>query len=1311
MRVVRSGLAILLASAATAWAQMPKIALVGGPRLLWPEIIQQYEKRFPSQPAEWLVGGIERTTDLDLIYAYYATGEELKSASPRSSRRWMGFPAEFVNAVWKQPIEEDASARAALYLDQGGVENGVRLLQYLYSIARPGALAPEPPLSSPQAGIYHPEAPEVFVDYPSYRTWWQKRMGLDTTPRAVAIPFFSSWLRGRDLALVEALVRKLESAGCLPVAVFGYPLDRLTPLLQEGGRFQPEAVIALNGSLSGPKDADVYASWNVPVFNGLVTRESEKDWQANPKGLPADRIAAQLSFPERAGFAAPTLVATTETSDAETKSTQPLAAGVDRLVQRALRILALRSKPNSQKRVALIYYNNPPGKGNVGASYLQVFPSLRNILSGLATEGYRAPEPLSDETELRRLIEGNGRNLELWAEGEKARLAATASVVRWPVAEYRRYYDELPAGFRKSVEQTWGLPENSMLMAADCPTGRCFLIPALRSGNFLLAPQPLRTTFEQASNPDHEKLTPPPHQYVAFYLWLQHVWKADALVHLGRHGTLEWLPEKQTALASEDAPEILLGDLPNFNIYVMDGGGEAIQAKRRGSAVLISHLTPMIWRAGGRADFEKLHQSFHELMDKGDVLSPTLLAEYERVTRAEVIRLGLDKQLQLETNSDWKAMAPALHRFLHEIEDSPVPAGLPVFGQSPREDQVRDGVAAYLFASFPREMHDEIESSVPEWAEALCAGREINVAGVRDEVSTVLSRAAGELPAWIQAIRDGGRSELGGLARALRGDYVPSRLLGDPLRKPEALPTGANLHAVDSARIPTDASWRVGQKMAQEFLDRYRETHGVLPKRVSVVLWYGETERQQGAMESMAMALLGVTPVWNPQGIVDDLRLTDRQELGRDRVDVVFTVSGNYRDGFADKLQLLDRAVRLAASAPDGVLAERNRQLAAQLEGGGLASEEAARQSEYRIFSAKPGAYGVGIQPVVEKSGGGDSAANIAALYISNMAFGYSGEHWGAPAESALRANLATVDAVQFSRSSNVYGTLDNDDTYQYLGGLRTAVEQLAKHAPDVYLHNLRRPGEERMTALREWLAVELQSRQFNPKWIEEMQHSGYAGAREISREVEHLYGFQKTAPDHLSAATWQTVMDVFVKDNYRLGLQHFFQDQNPHARQTLIARLLEVDRQQIYRFAPADRRLLLTEYARSLERNGAACSAQVCGNVALRRHVAAELRRSGEPAAAAKLEAAFRNALEKDRHDATPRTAAKPLPQLRKRPVSIVTWIAGIPKAWKAKPLPGWVWIILGATYTSIVIFLLRPGRKRTVIGLGIERLGEDTP
>ena len=604
-------------------------------------------------------------------------------------------------------------------------------------------------------------------------------------------------------------------------------------------------------------------------------------------------------------------------------------------------------------------------------------------------------------------------------------------------------------------------------------------------------------------------------------------------------------------------------------------------------------------------------------------------------------------------------------------------------------------------------MHDEVGAPIPGWAASFVAGEEVRLDGFRAETVTIMTRVKRDLPTWIQRLRESGRAEIGGLLSALRGEHLPSRLLGDPLRKPEALPTGANLHAVDTARIPTEAAWDVGRKMADEFLQRYQGDHGAAPKRVSLVLWYGETERHQGAMESMAMALLGVKPIWNQQGIVDDLQLVERGELGRDRVDVVFTVSGNYRDGFPDKLQLLDRAVRLAASAKDGIVAANDRTLAASLIRRGVEPGEAARQSQVRVFSAKPGAYGVGVQYLVEKSGGGDSPGEIASLYTANMGFGYSAAGWGTASGDALRANLASVDAVQFSRSSNLYGSLDNDDTYQYVGGLRTAIEQIAQRKPEVYLHNLRQAGGEKMASLREWLAVELHSRQLNPTWIQEMQKSGYAGAREISKEIEHLYGFQKTAPDHLDPHTWQTVLDVFVKDKYELGLQRFFEEENPHARQTVLARLLEIDRQGIQQFSSQDRKMLLTEYARSVAVDGAACNAQVCGNAVLREHVAHELRQDGEIVQAEKMLSAFRSTLTKK---VTPTVSTRP-PAPVTRPVewrTLTNYVMSWTKAWRAdwniRSVPWWVWAGSLWAYVAVGLFA-RTRRRSRVNALSLSR------
>lgn len=373
-----------------------------------------------------------------------------------------------------------------------------------------------------------------------------------------------------------------------------------------------------------------------------------------------------------------------------------------------------------------------------------------------------------------------------------------------------------------------------------------------------------------------------------------------------------------------------------------------------------------------------------------------------------------------------------------------------------------------------------------------------------------------------------------------------------------------------------------------------------------MVLWYGETERHQGAMEAEALYLMGVEPVWNARGGVEDVRLIPDAELGRPRVNVLLTTSGIYRDGFGDKIALLDKAARLAAAAGENAISRHDRQVTAELARQGVDPVLAGRLARARVFAAKPGNYAIGVQQMVEQSRDAQGPPDaLARQYLRHMNFAYSAEGWGDSAPAALASHLKSNQAVVFSRTSTLYGALDNDDTYQYAGGLAAATRAASGSAPPLWLHNLRHAGETQTVDARTWLATELNARQWNPKWIAAMQRSGYAGAREMYKEVEHLYGFQATVPEQMPGAFWQRTYDVYVADKLGLGMDAFFREANPHARQGILARLLEVDRQGSYRFSAAERRELLRQYAQSVQRDGLSCTANTCGNPTLMAHIA----------------------------------------------------------------------------------------------------------
>ena len=396
-----------------------------------------------------------------------------------------------------------------------------------------------------------------------------------------------------------------------------------------------------------------------------------------------------------------------------------------------------------------------------------------------------------------------------------------------------------------------------------------------------------------------------------------------------------------------------------------------------------------------------------------------------------------------------------------------------------------------------------------------------------------------------------------------------------------------------------------------------------------MMLWYDETESHHGAMESMAMHLMGVEPTWNTRAQVDGLKLIPDSQMTHPRVNILFNVSGIYRDGFGDKMLLLDRAVRLAASAGDNPISRQDKQVKADLIKAGVDEKKAEVIAKSRVFGNQPGAYAIGVDRLVEQS---QNAGNsrVADLYLHNMNYAYSNESWGETAPKALENHFKGNQVALFSRTSNLYGALDNDDMYSYAGAMSFASQTVnGGQAPTFYLHNLRKRGGENMVNLKTFLATELNQRAWNPKWIDHMKRSGYAGAREMYREVEHLYGFQATTADSMDGQFWQNTFDVYVADKHGLELKQFFEKENPHARQNQLARLLEVDRQGAYKFNEADRSKLVADYVRSINQFGVACSANICGNKKVQEYVAsvaplvsglgsAELRQFGKTLAQA---------------------------------------------------------------------------------------------
>ena len=1212
--------AVVAARPAPAAAQTPiRLLVIANTNQLLPQALQTFEKTYGTGLIELEIASDDvepaRLRGVDVILAYYLSAfneqrltTEIKAARDRGARILVA-PAGAGQRNWELTVDDKINAPVVQYWDHGGVENMTAFLAHVYTVAGGSRrLRVPPPVPQVDRGIYHPRAAAPFASLNDYLAWYRGQNILRADAPLVGLTFFSTNWKFHDLDHIDAFIAAFEKRGIGVVAAFDWPLGAMEPLLAIDGRSPLRVLFVLNQSMAArPEDPVLLEKLGVHTINVMATRQSQKEWEEDVRGLPIDRVRNTLDLPESAGATEPILFATFEpVAGGESRISRAVPERLDAIVRRTQRWIALQDKPNREKRIAFIYYNNPPGKGNIGASYLNVFPSIENVLERLQQEGYTTGTFLPDERRLKDLLEANGRNIELWAPGELADMVARGAVTLVPMSQYKAWFAELPKRYRDATIARWGRPEASTLMTVTKDGERHVVVPGIRVGNIFLGPQPLRQTFEEAGNTAHDTVTPVPHQYVAAYLWYRRQFRADAIVHVGRHGTLEWLPGKQTAQAGWDTSEVLLGDLPNPYYYIMDGGGEAIQAKRRSGAVIVGHLTPMIVHGGRLSDFETLHNALENL-ERTEGTSTELAQAYRQEALAEIRRLKLDAQLGFDVDAgEWADVEERVHTFLHDTENDTVPLGIHTLGEAPPEQNQREGLGAFLGYAFEEREAAAVEGDLQTWADALYDGRTPEIAAhYSAELREKISRVLVEGKTWIDNVRVSAGRELDGLVTVLSGRHLPTAPIGDPLRVPDSLPTGRNEHAGDSAFIPTRAAWNVGRTMADEFVARYVKQHSTYPSKISQVLWSGETLRHQGAFESMAFALMGVEPIWNARNIVDSFRLIPESQLGRPRVDVIFTISGIYRDGLPEKVLLLDRAARLAASAGDNAISRNDRDIATALENSGVAADVAAQIARARVFGNKPAAYGVGVSHLVEQSKDADGRTDdLGNIYLHYMNYAFSAEVWGGTADGALASHLKGNQAVVFSRANNLNGAIDNDDVYQYFGGLSVASKTVNRVAPDMYINNLRKAGAESLTDLRSWLASELNTRNWNPKWLTEMQRSGYAGAREMAKSMEYLYGFQATSAEQVDGTFWQNSYDVLVADKHGLGLDEFFRRENPYAQQSILARMLEVDRQGSYRFSDDDRANLVRKYVESVARDGVSCSANTCGNLRLHQHI-----------------------------------------------------------------------------------------------------------
>ena len=744
-----------------------------------------------------------------------------------------------------------------------------------------------------------------------------------------------------------------------------------------------------------------------------------------------------------------------------------------------------------------------------------------------------------------------------------------------------------------------------------------FPIPGIQFGNVFVGIQPSRGYEIDPSLNYHAPDLEPTHNYLAYYYWLRQNFGAQAIIHAGKHGNLEWLPGKSVALSSNCYPEVALGAMPNFYPFIVNDPGEGSQAKRRSQAVIIDHLTPPMTRAELYGPLQQLEALIDEYCE-AQSLDPSRLPMIRDRIVALTNKENLDKDLGIQLNkSEFTEFITRTDGYLCELKESQIRDGLHIFGQCPEGRQLRDLIIAiarhpstnrigltralaedsgYDFDPLTTagDLTAELEEKAAELVDNLLQNIRVNprASAVQSAVKNIQIGQATQpeldwienylLPSLLQT-----NQEITNLLRGLDGRHIASGASGAPTRgRPDVLPTGRNFYSVDIRAIPTETAWRVGRVAAETLIERYTQENGEYPKTLGLSVWGTSTMRTGGDDIAEALALIGVQPIWDgPSRRVVDFEILPVAVLGRPRVDVTLRISGFFRDAFFNLIDLFDSAVKAVADldepAESNPLAAQVKQEIQDWESTGLSREEAEVRSHFRVFGSKPGAYGAGLQGIIEAQNWTDDA-DLAKAYINWSSYAYTSSsssnlagdvpevkqsEWGCSAPEAFEKRLGQMQIVLQNQDNREHDILDSDDYYQFQGGMTAAIRNLRGKNPETYFGDNSIPENPKVRQLREEIARVYRSRAVNPKWIEGAMRHGYKGAFEIAATVDFLFAYDATA-NCVEDFMYEGIAEAYIFDE---KVQAFIQENNPWALRDMAERLLEARQRGLWQSASQD--------------------------------------------------------------------------------------------------------------------------------------------
>lgn len=1068
-------------------------------------------------------------------------------------------------------VAAGTAVQAHIYLAHGGVENMRQLHAFLSDTVLMTGFGFTPPVVTPTWGVL------------------ERQDAAGGAGPTIAVLYYRAQHLAGNTAYVETLCRAIEGAGARPLPVYCASLRTAEPELLARLR-EADAMVVTVLAAGGVRPATASAggdddTWNVehlaaldiPILQGLCLTSPREQWCANEDGLSPLDVASQVAVPEFDGRIITVPFSFKEIDDDGLISYVADTERCERVAGLAVRHAQLRQVKREDKRVAVVFSAYPTKHARIGnAVGLDTPASAVALLRAMREGGYQVGDlpgldAVDGDALIHALIERGGQDPDWLTEGQLA-----GNPIRMSAKDYREWFATLPVELTESVEAHWGPPPGELFVDRTTDPDGEIVIAAMQAGNLVLMVQPPRGFGENPVAIYHDPDLPPSHHYLAAYHWLDADFGAHALVHLGKHGNLEWLPGKTLGMSAACASDAALGNLPLIYPFLVNDPGEGTQAKRRAHALLVDHLIPPMARAETYGDIARLEQLLDEYasvaaLDPAKV--PAIRQQIWTLIRAAKMDhdLGLTERPEDDSFDD---MILHVDGWLCEIKDVQIRDGLHILGQKPTGETELDLVLAILRArqlfggrhAIPglrqalglaedgtdeRLSVDQAESAARELVAALQASDwDPDVADqLTDDaaVAEVLRFAATEVVPRLA----GTAAEIEQVLRALDGRFVPAGPSGSPLRGlVNVLPTGRNFYSVDPKAVPSRLAWEAGVALADSLLARYRDDHGQWPQSVGLSVWGTSAMRTAGDDIAEVLALLGVRPVWDDASRrVVDLAPMSLAELGRPRIDVTLRISGFFRDAFPHVVTMLDDAVRLVADldepADDNYVRAHTQ--------ADIAQHGDKRRATTRIFGSKPGTYGAGLLQLIDSRNWRDDA-DLAQVYTAWGGFAYGRDLDGREAIDDMSRQYRRIAVAAKNTDTREHDIADSDDYFQYHGGMVATVRALTGQAPAAYIGDNTRPDAVRTRTLSEETTRVFRARVVNPRWMAAMRRHGYKGAFEMAATVDYLFGYDATA-QVMADWMYEQLTERYVLDPEN---RKFMNESNPWALHGMAERLLE---------------------------------------------------------------------------------------------------------------------------------------------------------